>query len=155
MRIITHELISEEWEKDYPNPKSLKEDLQNIRIVTLSLENKINKYWNYYYKVEKQIVKNERDLKQTYKLLKLYYLKKLPNEVIEENGLEHLNISYSKTEIEMLIKAHDKYCSVEECILLDKSLKDRIKEYISFISKWRYHQKDFIEMFKIQNGLIR
>ena len=40
MQTITHELISEEWEKDYPNPKSLKEDLQNIRIVTLSLENK-------------------------------------------------------------------------------------------------------------------
>ena len=155
MITVTHELISEEWEKDYPNPKSLKDELQNLRIITLTLENKINKYWNYYYAVEKQIVREERELKKAYKLLKLYYLKKLPDEVIEENGLEHLNISYNKTEIEMLIKAHDKYCSVEECVLLNKSLKERIKEYISFISKWRYHQKDFIEMFKIQNGLIR
>ena len=79
----------------------------------------------------------------------------ITNEYLEENGLEHLNISYNKTEIEMLIKAHDKYCSVEETILLNKSLKERIKECISFISKWRYHQKDFIEMLKINNGLIR
>ena len=155
MTTVTHELISEEWDKDYPNPKTLKDELQNLRIITLALENKINKYWNYYYTVEKQIVREERELKKAYKLLKLYYLKKLPDEVIEENGLEHLNISYNKTEIEMLIKAHDKYCSVEECILLNKSLKERIKECISFISKWRYHQKDFIEMLKINNGLIR
>ena len=155
MITVTHELISEEWEKDYPNPKSLKDELQNLRIITLTLENKINKYWNYYYAVEKQIVREERELKKAYKLLKLYYLKKLPDEVIEENGLEHLNISYNKTEIEMLIKAHDKYCSVEENILLNKSLKERIKECVSFISKWRYHQKDFIEMLKINNGLIR
>ena len=155
MTTVTHELISEEWDKDYPDPKSLKDELQNLRIITLTLENKINKYWNYYYTVEKQIVREERELKKAYKLLKLYYLKKLPDEVIEENDLEHLNISYNKTEIEMLIKAHDKYCSVEETILLNKSLKERIKECISFISKWRYHQKDFIEMLKINNGLIR
>ena len=154
-QLITREMISKEWLKDQPNEKTVSKNLDNLQIITLALENKINKYWNYYYTVEKQIVREERELKKAYKLLKLYYLKKLPDEVIEENNLEHLNISYNKTEIEMLIKAHDKYCSVEENILLNKSLKERIKECISFISKWRYHQKDFIEMLKINNGLIR
>ena len=46
MITVTHELISEEWDKDYPNPKTLKDELQNLRIITLTLENKINKYWN-------------------------------------------------------------------------------------------------------------
>lgn len=152
MKIITHEFISEEWLKDQPNEKTLSKNLDNLQIITLTFENKINKYRDYYYTVLKQMNVLEREKKKTYKLLKLYYLKKLSDEEIEENNLPHLNIAYNKTEIEMLIKAHDKYRSVEEDIILTQAIKEEISDYIDFIKRWGFNQQKFFDMLKFRNG---
>ena len=43
--MITYEMVKEDWDKDYPDPKIVKADLENLPAITLTLENKHNKYW--------------------------------------------------------------------------------------------------------------
>ncbi|NBU52685.1 MAG: hypothetical protein EBS24_08705 [Chitinophagia bacterium] len=155
-KMITHEIISVEWNKDYPKPEDVKKNLENLPFITLTLENKHNKYWNYYNVAEKQLNRQNAELRKLTNILRNYYSKKpLPDKVIEQYNLKPLQINYNKNEIDLMIKSSDSYCELETEISSTKSLTERIKEILGFISGWRYHQKDFITMFRITNGLTR
>ena len=45
--MITHELISAEWDKDYPSYQYVKKNLENLTEITLNFENTFNKYWDF------------------------------------------------------------------------------------------------------------
>ena len=74
--MINHELISEEWNKDYPKYADLAKNLSNLDQITLKVENNYNKYWDYYYKACSELYRLENKLEEIEKILKLYYSKK-------------------------------------------------------------------------------
>lgn len=154
--MITHELISEEWEKDYPKPKDVRQNLSNMPGITLTFENKYNKYWDYYQQTERQLFRIKNKHKKLEAILKMYYSKKpLPDKIVEEYQLPRLQISYTKQEVDMMVKSDDRYCELESQINLMESLKERIKECIKFISSWKYNQRSFIDIYRLDNGYVR
>lgn len=154
--MITHDLISSEWEKDYPKPKDIRKNLSNLSDITLSFENKYNKYWDYYYKTERQLFQLKNKHKKVETILKMYYSKKpLSDDIIEEYKLTPLQISYTKQEIDMMVKSDDRFCLLENDIHETESLLDRIKECVKFITSWKYNQKTFVDIFRLDNGYMR
>lgn len=155
MMNVTHELITSEWEKDYPKPNEIRQNIKKLPELTLKLENKFNKYWEYYHVVEKQWLLSKKKLKQTENILRTYYSKKpLSDEIIHEYDLQPLQVNYSKTEIDMMVKSDERYCDAEYAVKMEESLMERIKEISKFITSWKYNQKSFIQIFMIENGHI-
>jgi len=154
--MITHELITSEWENDYPKPKDVRNNLSNLAEITLKFENAYNKYWDFYQKAERQLFRLKNNHKKIEAVLKMYYSKKpLDDNIIEEFELVPLQISYTKQEIDMMVKSDDRYCKYENEIKMTETLLERIKECIKFISSWKYNQKSFIDIYRLDNGYVR
>ncbi len=154
--MITHELISQEWEKDYPKPKEIRKNLENLAEITLTFENKYNKYWDFYSQAESQLHRKKAQHRKLESVLKRYFSKKHVSDAeIEYFNLEPLNTSFTKTEIDLMVKSHDKYSESEMSIKSMESLLERIKECIKFISSWKFNQKDFIGMYRLVNGYVK
>ena len=154
--MITHELISSEWEKDYPKPKEVRKNLENLAEITLTFENKYNKYWDYYHVAERQLQQSKTRHRRTESVLKRYYSKKpLTDEEVSYFNLDPLNVSFTKQEIDMMVKSHDKYGESEMTIKSAESLVERIRECIKFIQFWKSNQRDFIGMYRLVNGYVK
>lgn len=154
--MITHELISSEWEKDYPSYQYVKKNLENLPEITLNFENTFNKYWDFYYKAERQAQLAKTRHRKIEAVLKRYYSKKpLTEEEVNDFNLDPLNISFTKQEVDMMVKSHDKYGESEMTIKSAESLVERIKECIDFVRKWSYNQKDFIGLYRLINGYAK
>ena len=86
----------------------------------------------------------------------MYYSKKpLDDNIIEEFELVPLQISYTKQEVDMMVRSDDRYCKYENEIKMTETLLERIKECIKFISSWKYNQKSFIDIYRLDNGYVR
>jgi len=154
--MITHELISEEWKKDYPTYQYVKKNLENLPEITLTFENTWNKYCDFYYKAQRQAQLAKNKHRKMEVVLKKYYSKRpLTEEEVNDFNLEPLNISFTKQEIEMMVKAHDKYGESEMAIKSAEFLVERIQGCIKFIEKWSFNQKDFINLYRIINGYAK
>ena len=153
--MLTYEFVSSEWEKDYPKYHQLKKRLEGLPETTLSFENKRNKYWDYYQVSKKQLVVAESKRKKVEAVLKRYYSKKpLTEEEVNYFNLDPLNISFTKQEIDMMVRSHDKYCESEISVKSAEFLLEYTKDCLDFISKWGYKQKDFINLYRLINGYV-
>ena len=154
--MLTHEQVAIEWEKDYPKPKDVVSQIENIAEITLVFENLLNKYWDYYYIAERQHLKSLREFKKIENTLRLYFSKRpIEDSLIENLKLEPLQVQYTKNEIDLMVKTHDVYAKWEEKVRDDEILIDRLKDYLKFIQTWKFNQKNFIEIFKFTNGYVR
>jgi len=154
--MITHDMVSEQWELDYPKPKDVARNLENLPEITLTLENKYNKYWDFYYKVQYQLNQLNTKLTSLENILKLYYTKKPISERLKEKyNLEPLQIAYTKQEIDSVIKADERYCELIGEIKVTESLLKRIEGCIKFITSWGFNQKEFAQMHRINSGYLK
>ena len=153
--MMNHELISEEWNKDYPKYADLAKNLSNLDQITLKVENNYNKYWDYYYKACSELYRLENKLEEIEKILKLYYSKKpLSDENVQKYNLEALQISYTKQEVDMMVRSDPRICEMKSQIKLKELVVERIKGCIKFITDWKWNHSKFIELYKIKNGII-
>ena len=71
--MITHELISSEWNNDYPKYEDITKNLSNLDEITLSVENKYNKYSDFYYEACKELYglqkKQRKELRKSIKII--------------------------------------------------------------------------------------
>lgn len=146
-------MVKEDWDKDYPDPKIVKADLENLPAITLTLENKHNKYWEWKINAERQSNRQNTELKKLTNILKNYYTKKpLSDEIIEKYSLPPLQVNYSNREIDLLVKSDDRYCELEEKLADSKALIKYLDEILGLITGWKWHQQQWIVLYRIKHG---
>jgi hypothetical protein len=153
--MLTHELISSEWNQDYPKYENFSKDFSKLSEITLEIENKYNKYYDFYYQACAELYSLQNKQEQMEKILKLYYSKKpLSDEDIETYKLEPLQVSFTKQEIDMMVRSDERILEIKTKIKIKDLLIERIRGCIKFISDWKWNHSKFIEVYKIKNGII-
>jgi len=155
VNMITHELISSEWNNDYPKYEDITKNLSNLDEITLSVENKYNKYSDFYYEACKELYGLQKKQEQMEKVLKLYYSKKpMSDDDIEKYQLEALQISYTKPEIDMMVRSDSRILDIKTKIKMKELTIEKIRTCMKFITDWKWNFSKFIDLYKIKNGII-
>ena len=136
-------------EKDYPKPEDVKKNLENLPFITLTLENKHNKYWNYYNVAEKQLNRQNAELRKLTNILQIIMRRTFTDKVIEQYDLKPLQVNYNKNEIDLMIKSSDSYCELRSRNLINKishrknQRNSRIYFWLEIPSKRFHHNASY------------
>ena len=154
--MITHELISSEWNSDYPKYEDISGNISELEKITLKIEGEyFNKYQDFHNLALRELYNLENKLEKLEKVLKLYYSKKpLSDDIIEEYNLEALQITFTKPEVDMMVRSDERVLELKSQIKIKQSVVERIKNCIKFTVDWRWNLKNFVDLYKMKNGII-
>ena len=149
------EEIKHQWSLDFPNPKEVISNFTNLPQITLQFENCYNKYHEYYYKASAERMKLVKQKEKIEGVLRRYYSKRyIDEDTLSLYNLSPLQENYTKAEIDSLVSTHDMIMELDYRIHELEEVKSLTTDYLSFIKKWGYNLKNFIEIQKFKTGMI-